>query len=71
MIYKIYMMQLSDFNYDLPKNLIAQEPIKPRDHSRLLVLDKEKGKIEHKYFYDIINYLQKVHYMNDLYSLTL
>ena len=51
-------MKLSDFDYYLPKNLIAQEPVKPRDHSRLLVLDKSSGKIEHKNFYDIVDYLQ-------------
>ena len=44
-----------DFYYDLPKELIAQTPIKERDHSRLLVLDKETGEIEHRHFYDIIN----------------
>ena len=48
-----------DFYYDLPKELIAQTPIKERDHSRLLVLDKETGEIEHRHFYDIINYLNE------------
>ncbi len=52
-------MKLSDFDYNLPKNLIAQEPIKPRDHSRLLVLDKETGEIKHKHFYDIVDYFNK------------
>ena len=52
-------MRLNDFDYCLPKNLIAQKPISPRDHSRLLVLDKESGEIEHKYFYNIIDYLEK------------
>ncbi|MCK5212196.1 tRNA preQ1(34) S-adenosylmethionine ribosyltransferase-isomerase QueA [Candidatus Parcubacteria bacterium] len=52
-------MRLSDFNYNLPRELIAQEPIKPRDHSRLLILDKQSGKIEHKKFYNIIDYLKK------------
>lgn len=51
-------MKLSDFDYELPKNLIAQEPAKPRDHSRLLVLKKENGKIEHKFFYEILEYLK-------------
>ncbi|HNZ82897.1 MAG TPA: tRNA preQ1(34) S-adenosylmethionine ribosyltransferase-isomerase QueA [Sedimentibacter sp.] len=47
----------SDFYYDLPERLIAQTPIKERDHSRLLVLDKNTGEIEHRHFYDIIEYL--------------
>ena len=51
-------MKLSDFDYNLPSELIAQQPAKPRDHSRLLVLDKKSGKIEHKYFFNIIDYLQ-------------
>jgi S-adenosylmethionine:tRNA ribosyltransferase-isomerase len=49
----------SDFFYDLPEELIAQTPIKKRDHSRLLVLDKKTGEIEHKHFFDIIDYLQE------------
>jgi S-adenosylmethionine:tRNA ribosyltransferase-isomerase len=52
-------LKTSDFNYDLPKGLIAQTPIKERDHSRLLVLDKKSGSIEHKYFYDVPQYLNK------------
>lgn len=52
-------MRLSDFDYNLPKELIAQESVKPRDHSRLLVLEKENGNIEHKHFYNIVDYLQK------------
>jgi S-adenosylmethionine:tRNA ribosyltransferase-isomerase len=52
-------MKLSDFDYKLPKELIAQEPIKPRDHSRLLVLDKNTGEIKHKHFYDLIAYLKR------------
>lgn len=51
------MMKLSDFYYDLPEELIAQEPIKERAMSRLLVLDRATGSIEHKIFKDIINYL--------------
>jgi len=51
-------MNLSDFNYNLPNKLIATEPVKPRDHSRLLVLDKVSGGIEHKHFYDIVDYLK-------------
>jgi len=52
-------MKLSDFDFNLPSNLIATEPAKPRDHSRLLVLDKKTGKIEHKHFYDLVDYLGK------------
>ncbi len=47
----------SDFYYELPEKLIAQTPIKERDHSRLLVLDKNTGEMKHRYFYDIIEYL--------------
>ncbi|MDU5417563.1 tRNA preQ1(34) S-adenosylmethionine ribosyltransferase-isomerase QueA [Peptoniphilus harei] len=52
-------MKTKDFYYDLPKELIAQHPEEKRDHSRLLVLDKESGKMEHKHFYDIIDYLNE------------
>jgi S-adenosylmethionine:tRNA ribosyltransferase-isomerase len=52
-------MKLKQFDYVLPKNLIAQELIKPRDHSRLLVMDKKSGRLEHKHFYNIIGYLKK------------
>ncbi len=52
-------MKLSDFDYYLPKNLIAQQPQKPRDHSRLLLLNKKTGQIEHKKFYNIVDYLKK------------
>lgn len=51
-------MELSDFNYYLPEELIAQTPIEKRDESRLMVLDKNTGEIEHKIFIDIIDYLQ-------------
>ncbi len=51
------MFYTSDFDYRLPSKLIAQQPMKPRDHSRLLILDKNTGEIEHKHFYDIVNYL--------------
>jgi S-adenosylmethionine:tRNA ribosyltransferase-isomerase len=51
-------MKLSDFNYYLPEELIAQTPIEKRDESRLMVLDKNTGEIEHKIFRDIIDYLQ-------------
>ncbi|SJZ36299.1 tRNA preQ1(34) S-adenosylmethionine ribosyltransferase-isomerase QueA [Garciella nitratireducens] len=52
-------MNKKDFYFDLPKELIAQTPLKERDASRLLVLDKDTGKIEHKQFRDIINYLER------------
>ncbi len=51
-------MKVSDFNYNLPEQLIAQTPIKKRDESRLMVLDRNKKKIEHKIFKDIIEYLK-------------
>lgn len=51
-------MKTSDFYYDLPKELIAQTPIESRDHSRLLFMDKVTGKLEHKHFYDIIDFLK-------------
>ena len=52
-------MKTSDFFYELPKELIAQTPVEPRDSSRLLVLDRKTGEIEHKHFYDIIDYLHE------------
>ncbi|MCR5082829.1 MAG: tRNA preQ1(34) S-adenosylmethionine ribosyltransferase-isomerase QueA [Parasporobacterium sp.] len=51
-------MSLKDYYYDLPKELIAQDPLRDRSSSRLLVLDKKTGHIEHKIFKDIIDYLQ-------------
>lgn len=50
-------MKTSDFYFDLPEELIAQVPIKDRSSSKLMVLDKETGEIEHKIFKDVINYL--------------
>lgn len=50
-------MNVLDFDYDLPEELIAQTPIKQRDASRLMVLDKKTGEVSHKHFYDIIDYL--------------
>ena len=50
-------MKLSDFMYDLPEERIAQTPVEPRDHSRMMVLDREKHTIDHKHFYDVIDYL--------------
>ena len=51
-------MKVSDFNYNLPKELIAQVPIKNRDQSRLMVLDRKNKTIENKIFKDIIDYLE-------------
>lgn len=51
-------MKVSEFNYDLPEELIAQTPIEKRDESRLMVLDRNKQTIEHKTFKDIIDYLE-------------
>ncbi len=51
-------MKTHDFWYDLPEELIAQTPLQQRDSSRLLVLDRETGKVTHRHFYDIIEYLQ-------------
>ena len=51
-------MKKSDFNFYLPENLIAQTPIERRDTSKLLVLDKKNGSIEHQHFYDILDYLE-------------
>ena len=50
-------MKTEDFDYELPEELIAQTPLEKRDESRLLVLDKESGSIDHKMFYDVIDYL--------------
>lgn len=52
-------MKKQDFYYDLPKERIAQTPIEPRDHSRMLVVHRDTDQIEHKHFYDILDYLQK------------
>ena len=47
-------MKTDDFDYFLPEELIAQTPLKQRDHSRLLILDKETGKIKHERFDNIM-----------------
>lgn len=52
-------MKLGDFDFDLPKRLIAQSQLKPRDHSRLLVLDKNTGRIDDRRFYDLVDYLHE------------
>lgn len=51
-------MKTSDFYYDLPQELIAQTPMEPRDLSRLMVIDKNTGEVEHKIFKDLIDYLR-------------
>ena len=51
-------MKTSDFDYVLPEELIAQTPIEPRDHSRLMVVHRGTGAIEHKHFYDLPQYLR-------------
>lgn len=52
-------IKTSDFDYELPKKLIAQTPFKNRSESKLLILDKKTGETEHKHFYNIIDYLKK------------
>ena len=52
-------MKTDDFNFELPERLIAQTPIKNRDESRMLVLDRKTGNIEHKHFNEIIDYLNE------------
>jgi S-adenosylmethionine:tRNA ribosyltransferase-isomerase len=51
-------MKTSDFDYDLPLHLIAQRPIEPRDQSRLMVLHRDRGNIEHRRFFEIVDYLK-------------
>ena len=51
-------MKTSDFYFDLPQELIAQDPLEDRSASRLLVLDKKTGPMEHRHFYNIVDYLQ-------------
>jgi len=51
-------VRLSDFDYDLPKELIAQKPVEPRDASRLMVVDRSSGAISHRYFRDLPEYLR-------------
>lgn len=52
-------MLTSDFDYNLPKEAIAQMPMEPRDHSRLMVIDKKNKTIEHRHFFDLIEYLRQ------------
>lgn len=51
-------MKTEDFDFYLPEELIAQDPLEDRSSSRLLVLDKETGEIEHHHFKDIVDYLE-------------
>ena len=53
------LTKTSSYFYDLPESLIAQTPIEPRDHSRLLVYNRSEKQIEHKHFYDIVDYLKE------------
>ena len=55
----VIFVNVSDFDYELPKELIAQTPLKVRDSSRLLVLDKNNGDIVHEHFNNIIDYLHE------------
>lgn len=52
-------MKLSDFKYNLPKTAIAKHPVSPRDKSKLMVLNRANGEIEHKHFADVIDYMDK------------
>ena len=52
-------MKTEEFDYYLPKELIAQTPLEKRDESRLLVMDRVTGDLTHKHFYDVIDYLNK------------
>lgn len=52
-------MRTKDFYYDLPEELIAQHPEEKRDHSRLMLVDKNTGEISHRHFYNIVDYLNK------------
>lgn len=51
-------MKTSDFYYELPQELIAQTPLEPRDSSRLLVMDRQTGQLQHRHFYEIIDFLE-------------
>lgn len=53
------LLQKSTYDYFLPEELIAQKPIEPRDNSRMLVFHKNDSQIEHKHFYDLVDYLKK------------
>lgn len=49
-------MKLSEFNFDLPEELIAKHPVENRDEARMMVVHKDTGEIEHKHFKDLIDY---------------
>lgn len=51
-------MNVTDFNYDLPQELIAQDPLEKRDNSRLMVIHRDTDEIEHKHFHDVLDYLE-------------
>ena len=50
-------MNVKDYDYDLPEELIAQDPLEDRSSSRLMVLDRQTGDVEHRHFTDILEYL--------------
>ena len=52
-------MKTSEFDYHLPQELIAQTPVEPRDHSRLIVLSRSGGSIQHRHFYDLPDFLRR------------
>ena len=52
-------MRTSEFDYELPPELIAQQPARPRDRSRLMVLDRQSGYMDHRYFYELPELLKK------------
>ena len=52
------LTKTSDYFYDLPTELIAQEPMEPRDHSRLMRVNRENGAVTHHHFYDIVDMLE-------------
>ena len=53
-----FYMKTHEFYYDLPEELIAQTPLEKRDHSRLMVLDRETGKVSHRQFFNVLDYLR-------------
>jgi|LSQX01.1.fsa_nt_gb S-adenosylmethionine:tRNA ribosyltransferase-isomerase len=57
-VWSLEAMKVADFDYYLPEELIAQEPVEPRDASRLLVVHRQTGELEHKVFRDIVDYLR-------------
>jgi S-adenosylmethionine:tRNA ribosyltransferase-isomerase len=52
-------MKTSEFDFELPKSFIAQAPVDPRDHSKMMAYDRQREKVEHKKFYDILEYLSE------------